>query len=196
MSSVVVLLMYTLVSVVRPGESSCLAAPVTYPISARFVAPSCPYCAGHRTLDFAAMPGIEVVAPVDGTVTFAGTVAGTAYITMSLPSQSRRESNDAEPGESDVVDSGDSAYLVTLGGVIADRGVMAGAIVAAGQRIGVASGERVRLSLRRTVPGGEAAYLDPEPSLVGWRAPARLIPPPGSAARRVVTRFWACRAPL
>ncbi|MFM8857758.1 MAG: hypothetical protein ACKOI2_11270 [Actinomycetota bacterium] len=198
MTSVVALLVSSLLELTAPGASSCLTPPVTTVITARFDAPSCPYCAGHRTLDFSTTTGTNVVAPIAGTVTFAGVVAGSPYITVSVSSRSRNgpgEFIDIEAGiESD--ESWGSTYLVTIGGVNADPGVTAGSLVDVGRRIGTASGERVRLSLRRTVPGGEAVYLDPESSLLRWRAPARLVPPPGRAAGRVVTRIWACRTPL
>ncbi|MEN9801609.1 MAG: hypothetical protein RLZ37_734 [Actinomycetota bacterium] len=211
MSTVVALLVDALLAVTPPGVSSCLTPPVTTAIAARFVAPSCPYCSGHRTIDFSASIGAEVVAPIDGTVTFSGMVAGSPYITVSVSSRSRMgplgfgvdsfASVDTEPTgtgpvESDSADLQGSTHLVTIGGVIADRGAVAGSFVLAGRRIGSASAAQVRLSVRRTVPGGEAVYLDPEDSLVRWRAPARLVPPPGTPAGRVVTRVWTCRRPL
>ena len=205
------MLVNALLMATPPGGSSCLSPPVTSAIAARFVAPACPYCAGHRTLDFSATIGTDVVAPIDGTVTFAGIVAGSPYITMSVPSRVRIGSSGFGTSSFDSVDagsidtgsvdsrfgeSGDSSYLVTIGGVIANRGVVAGSLVVAGDGIGTASSGMVRLSLRRITPGGEAVYLDPEDSLVGWRAPARLVPPPGTAMGRVVSRIWTCRTPL
>jgi hypothetical protein len=209
MSIVVSMWMGALLAVTPPGASGCLIAPVTTGITARFVPPSCPYCAGHRTLDFSAMIGADVVAPIDGTVTFAGVVAGSTYITISAPERSRIGPFDSGTSRSGISRSGisrsgisrsdelrDSTYLVTIGGVTANPDVMSGSRVVAGRRIGSVSTEPVRLSLRRTVPGGEAKYLDPEDSLVRWRTSARLVPPPGTVVGRVVTRTWTCRKPL
>jgi hypothetical protein len=211
MSIVVALLVGALLPVTPPGASSCLTAPVTTAIAARFVAPSCPYCSGHRTVDFSVSVGAEVVAPIDGTVTFAGVVAGLPYITMSVPPRSRTGSTrfgmnsfgsiDTDPSESgsispDSADARNPTHLVTIGGVIADRGVVAGSPILAGRRIGAGSSEQVRLSVRRIVSGGEAVYLDPEDSLVRWRAPARLVPPPGMPGGRTVTKVRTCRTPL
>lgn len=194
---------HVLLAVTAPDASRCLTPPVSTAIAVRFVAPSCPYCAGHRTLDFSTTPGTDVVAPIDGSVTFAGVVAGSLYITMSVSSGSRTgsESDPARSGfdDSDLsgsMDAQGSTYLVTIGGVIADRDVVANASVGTGRKIGTASGDRIRLSLRRTVPGGEAVYLDPEESLVRWRSPVRLVPAPGTVPGRVVTRAWTCRRPL
>ncbi len=191
---VVSMWMSALFAVTPPGATGCLVAPVTTGITARVVLPSCPYCAGHRTLDFSATIGTDVVAPIDGTVTFAGVVAGSTYITISAPARSRIGSTESVIARS--VISRDSMYLVTIGGVTANSDVMSGSLVVAGRRIGTVSTEPVRLSLRRTVPGGEATYLDPEDSLVRWRTPARLVPPPGTVVGRVVTRTWTCRKPL
>lgn len=196
---VVSMWMSVLFTVTPPGAPGCLVAPVTTGITARFVLPSCPYCAGHRTLDFSATIGTDVVAPIDGTVTFAGVVAGSTYITISAPERSRNGRAESVIPRSGTSRSGitrGSTYLVTIGGVTANSDVMSGSLVVAGRRIGTVSTEPIRLSLRRTVPGGEATYLDPEDSLVRWRTPARLVPPPGTVVGRVVTRTWSCRKPL
>ncbi|MFE6877958.1 murein hydrolase activator EnvC family protein [Streptomyces sp. NPDC057677] len=47
--------------------------------------PPGPYAAGHRGVDLAAPPGTAVVAPVAGTVTFAGPVGGRGVLTLALP---------------------------------------------------------------------------------------------------------------
>ncbi|HET9259637.1 MAG TPA: hypothetical protein VFP42_05850, partial [Acidimicrobiia bacterium] len=58
----------------------CLAPPVPGPVTAGF-APEGSY-AGHWGVDFAATVGDEVVAPVSGGVTFAGSVAGMKTVTI------------------------------------------------------------------------------------------------------------------
>ncbi|WP_328942314.1 M23 family metallopeptidase [Streptomyces sp. NBC_00250] len=47
--------------------------------------PPGPYAAGHRGVDLAAPPGTQVLAPTDGTVTFAGPVGGRGALTLTLP---------------------------------------------------------------------------------------------------------------
>ncbi|MCX4983762.1 murein hydrolase activator EnvC [Streptomyces sp. NBC_00572] len=47
--------------------------------------PPGPYAAGHRGVDLAAPPGTQVLAPIDGTVTFAGPVGGRGALTLTLP---------------------------------------------------------------------------------------------------------------
>ncbi|GHJ94440.1 hypothetical protein SNE510_39590 [Streptomyces sp. NE5-10] len=46
--------------------------------------PPGPYAAGHRGVDLAAPPGTPVLAPADGTVTFAGPVGGRGVVTLTL----------------------------------------------------------------------------------------------------------------
>lgn len=173
------------------ARRQCLQAPVAAEIVRRFDAPACPYCSGHRTLDYSAVAGAAVRAPIAGTVTFAGTVAGVRYITITALS--------------DMLSPG---VLVTVGGVhtttqssadthvetSAAPGIAAGDVVEAGQIIGRAAQDPIRLSLRRITVGGPAEYLDPEPSLVRWRAPIRLVlePDQGGTSRRVTPR-WSCR---
>ncbi|MER5308971.1 M23 family metallopeptidase [Streptomyces sp. NPDC002773] len=47
--------------------------------------PAGPYAPGHRGVDLAAPPGTEVLAPVEGTVSFAGPVGGRGVLTLTLP---------------------------------------------------------------------------------------------------------------
>lgn len=181
-----ILLVLLSITVQQPAAlpvSVCLTSPVSAPIVERFEQPACPYCAGRRTVDFETARGSSVVAPISGVVTFVGDVAGSAYVTIALGS----------PG-----------HLVTLGGVVpVDGGIAAGSVVVAGRAIGISSSGRIRLSLRRIVAGGDAVYLDPEPSLARWRAPVRLVPDPTgkgddevrAVPRRVVLR-WTCRRPV
>lgn len=176
---------------VSSSSPSCLRAPVSAPIVQHFIAPSCPYCAGHRTLDFSVATGIDVVAPISGVVTFAGEVAGTGYVTITPELQRADVANFRDALDGDTL-------LVTIGGVDVDATVVAGAGVVAGSRIGLSRAPHVRLSLRLVVEGGPARYLDPEPSLLRWRHPIRLVPDPSVAhsRARTVRRIWSCRRPV
>lgn len=57
--------------------------PVGGAIVRPFVAPTAEYATGHRGVDFAAVPGTAVRAANDGTVTFAGSVAGALHVVVS-----------------------------------------------------------------------------------------------------------------
>jgi|GEM_PF-647998 len=141
------------------ASGTCLSPPVTGPVVARFVAPACPYCAGRRTLDFAATVAEPVRSPITGRVHFVGDVVGTGFVTVAT-----------------------SRYLVTVGGLVPVSGL--GSSVERGQLLGRASGT-VRMSLRRFDVAGRRSYLDPEPFLVRWRVPARLLPLDGNRVRNV-----------
>ncbi|MFM9036107.1 MAG: hypothetical protein ACKOJ9_00250 [Actinomycetota bacterium] len=160
-----------------PTDASvgCLLPPVTGPVIAPYVEPPCPYCAGHRTIDFASRLGDAVVSPVAGVVTFYGFVAGTLYITI--------DPNDAtgfRPGE-----------RVTVGGMILDDVAAEGPNprpgdpVRRGERVGDAAPGSVSLSLRTS----DGTYLDPTRHLGRWRSQARLLPRsgPGRPNLRVLT---------
>ena len=57
--------------------------PVGGPVVRPFVAPIAVYAAGHRGVDFAAAPGTPVRAANDGTVSFAGDVAGSLHVVVA-----------------------------------------------------------------------------------------------------------------
>jgi biotin carboxyl carrier protein len=57
--------------------------PVDAPISDPFRAPATPYGPGHRGIEYDTAPGTEVHASAPGTVVFAGSVAGSRWVTIS-----------------------------------------------------------------------------------------------------------------
>jgi hypothetical protein len=57
--------------------------PVDGAVVEPFDAPSSPYAAGHRGVDFAAAPGTAARAANDGVVSFAGSVADTLHVTIT-----------------------------------------------------------------------------------------------------------------
>lgn len=69
-----------------PAASAATAGgwtwPVVGPVIQRFDPPDTPYGSGHRGIDIAAAVGTTVVAPADGTVTFAGPVGGYLFVTI------------------------------------------------------------------------------------------------------------------
>jgi murein DD-endopeptidase MepM/ murein hydrolase activator NlpD len=73
-----------------PGTPQALAAgatgpwvwPVVGPLLRGFDPPDSPYGSGHRGIDIAAAVGTAVLAPADGTVTFAGPVGGNLFLTI------------------------------------------------------------------------------------------------------------------
>jgi murein DD-endopeptidase MepM/ murein hydrolase activator NlpD len=135
-----------------------LDPPVDGPLVRGFEEPAGPYGPGHRGVDFGAAPGAPVRSPASGRVTFAGPVAGPAWLTLEVT-----------PG-----------VLVTLGPL---RGMApsTGQAVTAGERLGtLASGHesgaptRAALHLSLRVDG---VYVDPLPWLAGLALP-RLVPLP------------------
>lgn len=152
--------------------TACLQPPVVGAVAAPYVEPACPYCAGHRTVDFVARLGDAVVSPVAGVVVFYGFVAERLYITV------------------DPADGFAPGTVVTVGGMILDDVAAEGPNprpgdpVRRGERVGDAAGGVVTLSLRR--PDG--TYVDPTGHLGRWRSAARLAPRsgPSRAGRRVV----------
>lgn len=109
--------------------------------------PAAPYASGqHRGIDIAVAPGVSILAPVSGIVTFGGTVPQRgAAVTITT-------------------EDGLAVSLMHLGSVVVMRGMR----VAQGDVVGtIASGERptsspahVHLSVR--IASAEHGYLDPE----------------------------------
>ena len=56
-----------------------------------------PYAAGHRGVDLAAAPGQPVLAPAEGTVVFAGAVAGRGVLVLAHPDGLRSSYEPVEP---------------------------------------------------------------------------------------------------
>jgi hypothetical protein len=75
--------------VITAGAAAAADPPPTYvppvdaPISDPFRPPPTPYGAGNRGLEYATVPGTPVRASGDGTVVFAGNVAGALHVTLS-----------------------------------------------------------------------------------------------------------------
>lgn len=63
-----------------------LIALIATGITAPF-APGAPYGPGHRGVDFAAVAGDPVTAPIAGELSFVGTVAGVGTVTISVGSR-------------------------------------------------------------------------------------------------------------
>ncbi len=59
-----------------------LVQPVPGPITRHFEAPPTPYAAGHRGIDFGAPVGTIVVSAAGGTVSFAGQVGGSLFVSI------------------------------------------------------------------------------------------------------------------
>ena len=57
--------------------------PVDAPVVDPFRPPTSPYGPGNRGIDYATVPGTVVRTIAPGTVTFAGVVAGTRYVTVT-----------------------------------------------------------------------------------------------------------------
>ena len=137
-----------------PGPTRCLVPPVDAPVTDPFRMPSCRYCAGNRGIEYGPDPGSPVVAVADGTVDFAGPVAGTRWLVVRH-ADGRRASY---------------GHLASLAVAVGDR-------VRAGQRLATTT-DRFYLGLR----DGEDP-VDPTPLLGRWRHRARLVPVDGTPAR-------------
>jgi murein DD-endopeptidase MepM/ murein hydrolase activator NlpD len=115
--------------------------PVQGPVIRGFDPPDSPYGSGHRGIDIGAAVGTVVVAPVPGTVTFAGSVAGARYVTIDHG-------------------GGVSSTYSWLSAVL----VHAGDVVARGEAIALSGfahpAEATRSSLHMGVKRGDV-YVDP-----------------------------------
>jgi murein DD-endopeptidase MepM/ murein hydrolase activator NlpD len=96
----------------------CLTLPAHTHVLDPFRAPPCDRCAGNRGLDLATSPGTDVRAATNGTVTFAGLVAGRTYVVVRA--------------------NADRRVRVTYGGLAA-LAVARGHAVAQGESLGTAA---------------------------------------------------------
>ena len=96
----------------------CLTLPAHTHVLDPFRAPPCDRCAGNRGLDLATTPGTEVRVATNGTVTFAGLVAGRTYVVVRA--------------------NADRRVRVTYGG-LATLAVARGHAVAQGESLGTAA---------------------------------------------------------
>jgi triacylglycerol esterase/lipase EstA (alpha/beta hydrolase family) len=134
-----------------PTYSPPVAAPITDP----FRPPAGPYGAGNRGLEYDTEAGDPVWASADGTVVFAGPVAGALHVTLRHDDGVRTS----------------YSFLSAIGVVLGQR-------VTAGVRIGTA-GERLHFGAR----SGDA-YFDPASLFVVGEVEVELLPfeiPPGSS---------------
>jgi len=137
-----------------PGRGP-VVRPVPGAVVEDFQAPASDYGPGHRGVDLEAGAGDEVLAALDGVVSFAGPVAGTTYVTV-----------DHDGG------------LSTTYGDLTDLRVAEGDEVAAGEVLGVLAGTATALDWGARLDGG---YVDPlsllSPLRVHLVDPARLVDP-------------------
>lgn len=144
----------------------CYPPPVAAPIAVPYVQPACPYCAGHRGVEYALPAGTRVAAVAAGTVTFSGAVAGTRYVVV-LQADGRR-----------------ATY-----GMLAATTLTRGDVVVAGQQVG-ASGARLYFGLRDATD----APVDPTPLLGRLVGVPRLVPAGGATPRRAPPPRLQCGA--
>jgi Peptidase family M23/Putative serine esterase (DUF676) len=125
------------------------APPVDAPISDPFRLPSTPYGPGNRGLEYATSAGVSVAAAADGTVVFAGVVAGHQWVTIKHADGVR-----------------------TTYGPLSAIKVTAGQVVHRGEAIGATAG-----ALTFTARVG-SAYIDPATLFGGGPPRVHLIPEP------------------
>lgn len=121
--------------------------PVEAPVVDPFRAPPEPWLPGNRGIEYGPTAGEVVRASAPGVVTFAGTVAGTLFVTVA---------HDAE--------------LRTTVGFLESADVVAGDVVTQGQPLGTA-GASLHFSARRN-----GAYIDPALLFGRYEIRVRLVP--------------------
>lgn len=137
------------------AAATCLRPPVDTPISRRFDAPPCQWCAGHRGLSYSVAAGTPVRAASAGTVTFSGVVVDVRYV---------------------VVRHADG-LLATYGGLESST-LREGQSVTAGSTVG-RSGAELYFGLRT----GPDTYIDPEPLIGELVVRPYLVPTDGTPPR-------------
>ena len=143
--------------------SQCWRAPVGGPVVDPFRAPSCPYCAGNRGIEYGVAPSTAVRAVAAGTVIYRGTIARVIYVVV-------RHANGWK----------------TTYGKLTSSSLRRGDRVAARSRIGRASGQ-MYFGLRI---GGK--YRDPAPFFGSALGRSRLVPVDGSPQRLAPPPVWRC----
>jgi hypothetical protein len=129
------------------GDAVHYIAPIVAPVVDPFRPPTTPYGPGNRGIEYATVPGSPVVAAADGSVTFAGQVAGSLHVTVQHADGVRVT----------------ASFLATAS-------VVAGAQVVQGQVIGTTA-ERLHVSARR----GDV-YFDPASLWGGGPPHVYLVP--------------------
>jgi murein DD-endopeptidase MepM/ murein hydrolase activator NlpD len=147
------------------GAAPCWRPPVDAEITERFQAPPCPYCAGHRGVEFTLGIDVPVRAVASGVITWAGSVAGTRYVVVEHA-------------------DGRRATYGQLGAIAVRRGetVLVGRVVGRAHEalyFGVREGER---------------YVDPERFMGELISVRRLVPVDGRAPRRAPSPRLVCRS--
>lgn len=145
---------------------ACWSPPVPAAVAEPFRQPQCRWCPGNRGIEYATALGDPVRAVAAGTVTFAGSVAGTTYVVV---------------GHAD-------GLRVTYGNLL-ETGWQVGDTVVAGVVIGHAAGH-LHLGVRH---GDE--YVDPAPMLGERVGVPRLVPTDGAAAPPAPASVLRCPVP-
>lgn len=135
------------------AAAPCWRPPVAAAIADPFRQPDCPWCPGNRGIEYATTSGDLVTSVAAGTVSFAGSIAGSRYVVVETA----------------------NGWRITYGN-LSDGHLRQGATVVAGMAIGAAAGA-FHFGLR----DGDT-YIDPAPYLGEWRFPVRLVPSDGSSA--------------
>jgi murein DD-endopeptidase MepM/ murein hydrolase activator NlpD len=142
----------------------CWQPPVAAPVSDPFRAPVCQWCPGNRGIEYATRPGTTVRSVGSGSVSYAGTIAGTRYVVVRLA----------------------NGWRVTYGD-LASSDLRTGDLVLARSAVGVAS-TRLHFGVRVG-----PRYVDPDPYLGEWTHRVRLIPLNGTAAAPAGRPRLTCR---
>jgi septal ring factor EnvC (AmiA/AmiB activator) len=147
-------------------DGRCYQTPVAGVVVESFVAPTCPYCVGHRGIEYATSPGSRVNAVAPGVATFVGVVVGVRYV---------------------IVAQADG--LTATYGMLAAAAVREGDQISTGQTI-AATSQSFYFGLR-----DNGRYIDPAPFLGSIVYRTRLVPIDSSRSRPAVPRGLACRVP-
>jgi hypothetical protein len=141
-------------------------APIVAPVVDPFRPPATPYGPGNRGIEYATVPGSPVVAAADGTVVFAGQVAGSLHVTVRHADGVRIT----------------ASFLATAL-------VVAGAPVVQGQAIGTTA-DRLHVSARR----GDV-YFDPASLWGGGPPRVYLVPLDGGRTAADGPSRWGSGGP-